>query len=285
MSVIHLVDHLDAILRHGLKERYRLFESNTEPASYWPFVAKKTFPHNVDYLQSLAGSRAGLDRGRAWLVLALSESALQTYFQQFAEDRRLTRHVPPSLQRRPRTHAFRSSSSKLTQGTAHAHAQPEAEDRGVDASEHYTTHALMMDSSRLHIVGTLLGELNDLAFQLPVEQAGTPLRAAAPSARTLAPTAGAGLERPATVSAAATSSLPPLVPTPAANAESHLVKKKAKRKVVTIEETGAPAALPSRPATAPNRMVAASASRATTVRGGPVCVCPHSTISACCPDP
>ena len=100
--VIHLLDHLDLILRHGLKERYRLFEASTEPPTYWAFVAKKTFPRNVDYIQSLVGSRAGLDRGRAWLALALSESALQTYFQQFADDHKLARSV---ARMRPHAHA------------------------------------------------------------------------------------------------------------------------------------------------------------------------------------
>lgn len=93
--VVRLLDALDGVLRHGLKEGYRLLKVATEPPSYWPFVAKKTFPQNADYIQSITGSRPGLDNGRAWLALALTESSLHTYFQQFLEDRKLVGYARP----------------------------------------------------------------------------------------------------------------------------------------------------------------------------------------------
>ena len=98
VAVVQLLDHLDAMLRHGLKERYRLFDTHSEPPSFWPFVSKLTFAQNVDYIQSIANSRPGLDRGRAWLALAVNESSLQGYFQQMATEHKLATCV------RSRTH-------------------------------------------------------------------------------------------------------------------------------------------------------------------------------------
>jgi hypothetical protein len=132
-SVVRLLDALDAALRHGLREpRYRLFESGAEPPSYWPCVAKKTFPRNVDYIQAIAASRTGLDRGRAWLALALSESALQTYFQQFAQDTRLVQCAP-----NPSPHHQAPS-------TTHTRARAQGGERRTHtaAATHQPTHAL-----------------------------------------------------------------------------------------------------------------------------------------------
>lgn len=58
------------------------------PYSYWAFVATKTFKENILYLQQQATLRPTLDRERAWICLALNEGTLQSYFLQFAQDRK-----------------------------------------------------------------------------------------------------------------------------------------------------------------------------------------------------
>ncbi|XP_049769466.1 uncharacterized protein LOC126108285 [Schistocerca cancellata] len=76
-----LVSHLDAGLRHGLRE---------QRPGYWPFVADVS---HSETRRTLAGISSPSARGKAWVQLAVSEGSLRSHLQCALSDREaLARH-------------------------------------------------------------------------------------------------------------------------------------------------------------------------------------------------
>ncbi|XP_047100950.1 uncharacterized protein LOC124719799 [Schistocerca piceifrons] len=80
-AIAALVSHLDAGLRHGLRE---------QRPGYWPFVADVS---HSETRRTLAGISSPSARGKAWVQLAVSEGSLRSHLQCAVSDREaLARH-------------------------------------------------------------------------------------------------------------------------------------------------------------------------------------------------